>query len=107
MITAVDYLHNIAHLIHRDLKPENILIGDDGHIILSDLGTITTRNEEEGKSKRRNTMCGTILYLAPEVFPCLLFDLSLDCDEQRNDSSRRYLVDWLYDVPFVHGLFLV
>ena len=57
----------MTHLIHRDLKPENILISDSGHVVLSDFGTITNRNVE-GKPKRRNTMCGTILYLAPEVY---------------------------------------
>ena len=66
MIAAVDYLHNITHLIHRDLKPENILISDSGHVMLSDFGTITTRNVA-GNPRRRNSMCGTILYLAPEV----------------------------------------
>ena len=64
IIEAVDYLHNSAHLIHRDLKPENILITETGHIMLSDFGTITTRDND--LTKRRNTMCGTILYLAPE-----------------------------------------
>ena len=69
IISAVDYLHNVAHLIHRDLKPENILITDSGHIMLSDFGAITTSNNDY--SKRRNTMCGTILYLAPEVISCI------------------------------------
>lgn len=32
--------------------------------MLSDFGTITTRDND--LTKRRNTMCGTILYLAPE-----------------------------------------
>lgn len=63
IISAINYLHNTAHLIHRDLKPENILISESGHIMVTDFGTITTSSERT----RRNTMCGTILYLAPEV----------------------------------------
>lgn len=63
IISAIHYLHNTAHLIHRDLKPENILITESGHIMVTDFGTITTSSERT----RRNTMCGTILYLAPEV----------------------------------------
>lgn len=38
--SALCYLHN-AGLIYRDLKPENILMQSDGHIVLSDLGSIT------------------------------------------------------------------
>ncbi|KAK8804735.1 hypothetical protein WA171_006702 [Blastocystis sp. BT1] len=114
IISAVDYLHNVAHLIHRDLKPENILITDSGHIMLSDFGAITTSNNDY--TKRRNTMCGTILYLAPESLHggvitsavdiwsigCILYLLYTGCflfegEDELNviDSIEHFCVDML------------
>lgn len=60
----MDYLHNTVHCIHRDLKPENILITEFGHVMLSDFGTITNRDNDNVSQK---SICGTILYLAPEA----------------------------------------
>jgi serine/threonine protein kinase len=30
IITALQYIHDVAGIIHRDLKPENMMIGDEG-----------------------------------------------------------------------------
>ena len=49
-------------VIHRDLKPENLLIDCHGDIKLSDFGWSV-----HFKKKRRQTMCGTVDYLAPEL----------------------------------------
>ena len=40
IVSALIYLHTNS-LIFRDLKPANILLNDDGHITLSDFGTIS------------------------------------------------------------------
>lgn len=62
MMSAIKYLHDRG-VIHRDIKPENILIGQDHRLKLADFGWSVVVEEEE----RRNTMCGTVDYLAPEM----------------------------------------
>jgi serine/threonine protein kinase len=49
-------------IFHRDIKPENLLIGKNGEIKLSDFGWSV-----HAISSRRNTMCGTLDYLPPEM----------------------------------------
>jgi aurora kinase len=50
------------HVIHRDIKPENILVGLHGEIKISDFGWSV-----HAPNNRRNTMCGTLDYLPPEM----------------------------------------
>ena len=64
VISAVYYLHHMKpKILHRDIKPENVLL-DEGNIAkLTDFGW---SNYMEGDIKR-NTLCGTPVYLAPEI----------------------------------------
>lgn len=56
-------MHNLLPpIIHRDIKGENILIDGDGRVKLADFGWSNFFNSEE-----RKTVCGTILYIAPEM----------------------------------------
>lgn len=50
------------HVIHRDIKPENLLIGSDGGLKLADFGWSV-----HAPSVRRQTLCGTLDYLPPEM----------------------------------------
>lgn len=50
-------------LIHRDIKPENILIKDGNIIKICDFGWCV----QTDVSKPRNTFCGTLEYMAPEM----------------------------------------
>lgn len=61
MASALRYLHR-KHVIHRDIKPENILVGIHGEIKISDFGWSV-----HAPNNRRNTMCGTLDYLPPEM----------------------------------------
>ena len=60
VVQAVKYMHS-KDIIHRDIKPENLL-EYDGTIKLADFGwSVHT------PSNRRQTMCGTLDYLPPEM----------------------------------------
>lgn len=61
MAAALRYLHK-KHIMHRDIKPENILVGIHGEIKISDFGWSV-----HAPNNRRNTMCGTLDYLPPEM----------------------------------------
>lgn len=60
MIDALKYLHS-KNIIHRDIKPENLLL--DGNVIkIADFGWSI-----HAPMNKRNTMCGTLDYLCPEI----------------------------------------
>lgn len=61
MAAALKYLHK-KHVMHRDIKPENILMGIHGEIKISDFGWSV-----HAPNNRRNTLCGTLDYLPPEM----------------------------------------
>lgn len=78
---ALNHMHELG-LIYRDLKPGNVLLGEDGHVILADMGLAagftptclkhidseTSRYEpENSRLTRRKTTVGTRGYMAPEI----------------------------------------
>ena len=75
VISALYYLHHMSPpIIHRDIKPENILIDDQMRAKLSDFGWSTYLR---GNFKR-TTICGTPLYLAPEIINNVGHDEKVD-----------------------------
>eukprot|EP00904_Undaria_pinnatifida_P008480 jgi/Undpi1/4762/HiC_scaffold_18.g08115.m1 len=58
---ALSYCHS-KHVIHRDLKPENLLVGHNGELKIADFGWSV-----HAPSNRRQTFCGTLDYLPPEM----------------------------------------
>ena len=62
IVCALEYLHS-CKIIHRDLKPENVLLDAKGHVRLTDFGLATV---ESGDCQAK-TICGTDLYMAPEM----------------------------------------
>lgn len=72
MIDALDYCHK-NNVIHRDIKPENILLGYNSELKISDFGWSV-----HAPSNRRNTMCGTIDYLPPEMLSRQAYDYNVD-----------------------------
>ena len=64
VISAVYYLHHMKPIIiHRDIKPENVLLGEGLVAKLTDFGWSNYMQEDE----KRKTVCGTPIYLAPEI----------------------------------------
>ncbi|KAI8458072.1 kinase-like domain-containing protein, partial [Phakopsora pachyrhizi] len=61
MADALHYLHR-KHVIHRDIKPENLLLGVDGELKIGDFGWSV-----HAPGNRRQTLCGTLDYLPPEM----------------------------------------
>ncbi|MCQ2819128.1 MAG: protein kinase [archaeon] len=62
VISAVYFLHNMnPPIIHRDIKPENVLLAQGNMAKLTDFGWSNYGNEQ------RETVCGTPIYLAPEI----------------------------------------
>lgn len=58
---ALSFCHQ-KHVIHRDIKPENLLVGAHGEIKIADFGWSV-----HAPTSRRNTLCGTLDYLPPEM----------------------------------------
>ena len=64
VISAVYFLHNMKpKIIHRDIKPENVLLAEGLVAKLTDFGWSNYMQEDE----KRTTVCGTPIYLAPEI----------------------------------------
>ena len=64
IISAVYFLHNMKPpIIHRDIKPENVLLSEGLVAKLTDFGWSNYIQEGE----KRTTVCGTPIYLAPEI----------------------------------------
>eukprot|EP00927_Polykrikos_kofoidii_P011926 TRINITY_DN15102_c0_g1_i1.p1 TRINITY_DN15102_c0_g1~~TRINITY_DN15102_c0_g1_i1.p1 ORF type:complete len:646 (+),score=112.75 TRINITY_DN15102_c0_g1_i1:37-1938(+) len=61
---GVEYLHG-ERIVHRDLKPENVLLfGKDLRAKIADFGWCAELTVERPS---RNTFCGTLDYVAPEM----------------------------------------
>ncbi|KAL8277474.1 hypothetical protein RQP46_010104 [Phenoliferia psychrophenolica] len=68
VVSAVSYLHH-AGIVHRDLKPENLLFrskDEDADMLIADFGLSKMIDEQTYSTLR--TTCGTLGYMAPEIF---------------------------------------
>lgn len=72
MTNALIYLHE-KNVIHRDIKPENLL-NSMGTIKIADFGWSVYSPKEEW----RETLCGTLDYLPPEMVTRDLHDYWVD-----------------------------
>lgn len=72
LIDALLYCHQ-RNVIHRDIKPENILLGGKNEIKIADFGWSV-----HAPSSRRDTMCGTLDYLPPEMILQRPYDHTVD-----------------------------
>ncbi|KAK6048601.1 kinase domain protein [Cooperia oncophora] len=69
---ALSYCH-AKRVIHRDIKPENILLDSKGNIKIADFGWAVVSNHS-----RRETICGTLDYLPPEMISGHTHDHTVD-----------------------------
>jgi len=61
---ALQYCHS-KNVMHRDIKPENLLLMSDGTLKLGDFGW--AHHAVDQNDARRETLCGTLDYLPPEM----------------------------------------
>lgn len=71
MAEALVYLHS-KHVIHRDIKPENLL-NSSGTIKIADFGWSI-----HAPTTKRQTLCGTLDYLPPEMVEGAPHDYRVD-----------------------------
>ncbi|XP_067141163.1 serine/threonine-protein kinase Sgk2-like isoform X1 [Centruroides vittatus] len=70
LASAIQYIHSKS-IIHRDISAKNILLSQDGNALLTDFGLCTLK-------PKSSTLCGTPVYMAPEVFKHEKYDKSID-----------------------------
>jgi serine/threonine protein kinase len=63
------------NIIHRDLKPHNILVTENNKLKISDFGFAKSYNPDENL---KQTMCGSPIYMAPEILQGKKYDISAD-----------------------------
>ena len=77
ILESLLYLHK-NNIIHRDIKPENILFkkqNDLSSVVLCDFGLAYQLSEYE---RYINQICGTTIYMAPEIFSHRGYDFLVD-----------------------------
>ncbi|KAI5180160.1 polo-like kinase 1 [Nematocida sp. AWRm80] len=62
-VDALKYLHQVCSVVHRDMKLANLFLDKNFNIKVGDFGLAAVINQQE----RKNTICGTPNYIAPEV----------------------------------------
>jgi len=64
LIQGLKYLHS-NRIIHRDLKPSNLFLDKNMELKIGDFGLIAIVSKD---NERRKTRCGTLEYMAPEIY---------------------------------------
>jgi serine/threonine protein kinase len=70
---GLEYLLN-KDILHRDLKPQNILLTNEYNIKITDFGFA----KQIDKNSLINTLCGSPMYMAPEIINKKEYDIKSD-----------------------------
>jgi len=71
LISGLSFLHSL-HITHRDICPSNLLLTTSGVLKISNF---TSSERLKPRRKLQNSKrCGTMPYIAPEVFVETMFD---------------------------------
>ncbi|XP_063312441.1 serine/threonine-protein kinase N2-like [Pelobates fuscus] len=73
-VLGLEFLHK-KNIAHRDLKLRNIVVDKDGYTKITDFGL---GKQGMGFHDRTHTFCGTLEYMAPEIFERKPYTRSVD-----------------------------
>ena len=98
VLDGLSHLH-ARKIVHRDLKPENLLIERQPYfkVIISDFGFAKPVSD----TTLRHTFCGTLKYVAPEIFPGMSHGHATPVDIW---SLGVMALEWMYSVPTPPGV---
>ena len=93
LLDCLTFLHERC-VTHRDIKPDNVLVElvSRFKVVLSDFGLSKVVTD----TTLLQTFCGTLKYLAPEVFPFSKVDYGPPADIW---SLGVMALEWLYGIP--------
>lgn len=93
LLDCLAFLHE-RRVTHRDIKPDNVLVELTPHfkVVLSDFGMSKAITE----TTWLETFCGTLKYLAPEVFP---FSETTHGPPADVWSLGVVALEWLHGIP--------
>jgi formylglycine-generating enzyme required for sulfatase activity len=109
LASALDYAH-ARGFVHRDIKPSNVIMGDQGHVTLTDFGTV--KPAEGTKLTAPWMSIGTPEYMSPEQIGGLaikpasdIYSLGIVCYEMLSGqvpfsgATPHVLHAHVYDLP--------